>query len=61
MVKIILCKCKFRIELGTHNHLEKKKKRIKKARLGLRKLEALASAIKKNNNNARKVSLQQTE
>lgn len=39
----------------------KKKKRIKKARLGLRKLEALASAIKKNNNNARKVSLQQTE
>lgn len=46
MVKIILCKCKFRIELGTPNHLEKKK-RIKKARLGLRKLEALASAIKK--------------
>lgn len=44
MVKIILCKCKFRIELGTHNYLEKK---IKKARLGLRKLEALAPAIKK--------------
>lgn len=60
MVKIILCKCKFRIELGVHSGL----KTFEKARLGLRKLKVSVFAIKKEKKKEwkkEKVSLLQTQ